>query len=300
LHATAQCEELESNQFWNLYIDASSPPGTLYIYKRLTHRPWLTSNHPVETPATTTLGFLWETVPPSSEEDGEKPNLSSIPKEPIYRLQCPPYVHLLEEYPASCQALFEPETLKVFTEEALRIPQWTPWPETHHYSVSSDGNTKPWTVFPLCYCFPSNQPENLAWVEATKTCCPRSCQLLQDILGITLRTALFSRLAPHATLEAHTGWADLANHVLRLHIPLVIPPGGLCGTWVDGCVETHAHARPLLFDDSKIHRAFNYSDEPRVVLIVDLERESHLPIGRATGGHSEELDSFIQQMSMPR
>ena len=91
----------------------------------------------------------------------------------------------------------------------------------------------------------------------------------------------------------------MANHVLRLHIPLVVPEGGLCGTWVDGCVETHAVGRPLLFDDSKIHRAFNYSDQSRVVLIVDVARNpSAMPIGTATGGHSDELDRFIQQMNM--
>jgi hypothetical protein len=104
---------------------------------------------------------------------------------------------------------------------------------------------------------------------------------------------------------------------------LIIPQqeAGLCGTWVDGCVETHQVGRPVLFDDSKIHRAFHYSSssssnnnnttnnnnnksnnnetQMRIVLIVDLERPSHLPLGHATGGHSEELDAFIQQMSMP-
>ena len=57
--------------------------------------------------------------------------------------------------------------------------------------------------------------------------------------------------------------------------------------------------QPLLFDDSKIHRAFNYSsNESRIVLIVDLERPNTLPLGCATGGHSEGLDSFIQQMQI--
>jgi aspartyl/asparaginyl beta-hydroxylase (cupin superfamily) len=141
---------------------------------------------------------------------------------------------------------------------------------------------------------------------------PRTRKLLEDLVGTRyLRTALFSRLAPHSVLEAHTGWADLANHVLRLHIPLVVPRGGdgchdddnddgLCGTWVDGCVETHAVGRALLFDDSKIHRAFNYSNADRLVLIVDLARPEHLPPGYASGGHSEELDAFIAQMSVPK
>ena len=132
-----------------------------------------------------------------------------------------------------------------------------------------------------------------------------------------LRTALFSQLAPGSVLEEHTGWADLANHVLRLHIPLIVPTNNsnssnidnnndndnsnddLCGTWVDGCVETHAVGRPLLFDDSKIHRAFNYSDGNRIVLIVDIARPERLPLGTAESGHTDELDAFIQQMNIP-
>jgi hypothetical protein len=68
---------------------------------------------------------------------------------------------------------------------------------------------------------------------------------------------------------------------------------GLCGAWVDGCVNTHEGGRIMVFDDSKVHRAFNYSDGERVVLIIDLERPQDLPIGTATGGHSDELDDFI-------
>eukprot|EP00525_Craspedostauros_australis_P000036 CAMPEP_0198119780 /NCGR_PEP_ID=MMETSP1442-20131203/26958_1 /TAXON_ID= /ORGANISM="Craspedostauros australis, Strain CCMP3328" /LENGTH=128 /DNA_ID=CAMNT_0043778317 /DNA_START=38 /DNA_END=425 /DNA_ORIENTATION=- len=112
--------------------------------------------------------------------------------------------------------------------------------------------------------------------------------------------ALFSQLQPNTVLEAHSGWADLANHVVRLHIPLVVPEeeAGLCGLWVDGCMDIHRQGVPMVFDDSKIHRAFNYSDSSsRIVLIVDLERPPSLPIGRSTGGHSDELDKFIARMS---
>ena len=71
-------------------------------------------------------------------------------------------------------------------------------------------------------------------------------------------------------------------------------------TWVDGCVETHANGRIICFDDSKTHRAFNYTEEERVVLIVDLLRPGHenkFPVGTATGGHTDELDSFINQFT---
>merc|ERR1712129_331444 len=94
----------------------------------------------------------------------------------------------------------------------------------------------------------------------------------------------------------HTGWADLANHVLRLHLPIISSHYNECGVWVDGCVEYQTQKRIILFDDSKCHRAFNYSlDCERIVLILDLVRPSNLPKGYATGAHTEELDLFIQQ-----
>jgi hypothetical protein len=354
-----------SSSSFNHHSGNPHPPGTLYIYKRLASRPQFLSTPPPSSDAlttstttttqqeqpTTVLGCLWERIDPSPSPSSSPSSSMPVeelllltsppPPEPTYRLSCPPYLNFFEEYPKPCHALFAPESLEIFRQEALRIPQWTPWPETQHYSSGSgnsgsgnNGNgtqTKPWTVFPLCYCFPANQPQNRKWVEATLAHCPNTCRLLEDCLGPTLRTALFSQLAPNTVLEPHTGWADLANHVLRLHIPLVVPSTSsslsscdndnnnhnnnndtmLCGTWVDGCVETHKVGRPLLFDDSKIHRAFNYSSSSssdttttkpitRIVLIVDLERPKDLPLGTATGGHSEELDAFIQQMSVPQ
>jgi hypothetical protein len=331
LHAMVHCDALESNGgcFTNQIPgagggDDAPPPATLYIYKRLPSRPGFSVQAPPSPPPP---GCLWETVMPgdngeTNDKDGKDNN--NIPPEEettttpiITRLQCPPYLNLAQVYPPHVhQQLLSTQALQVFTQEALSIPQWTPWPETQHYSssVDDDGQTTPtWTVFPLCYCFPSNDVSKRTWVDQTRTFCPKTCELLERTLGPLLRTALFSRLKPNTTLAAHTGWADLANHVLRLHIPLVVPTtttttttplslvGSCCGTWVDGCVEMHSEGRPILFDDSKIHRAFNYSQEQeRIVLIVDMERPESLPVGYATGGHSEELDAFIQQMNVPK
>jgi len=280
--------------------------------------------------AVVTKGCLWEETKEENEYGGgdKEKKVDGIDDNNViesskktdhknrrYRLVSPPYLDLDEEYSGAnlFSKLFSKEALQIFTEDALSVPQWTPWPETAHYRVSSFCNDKPWTVFPLCHCFPANKPENFTWVPATKSFVPRTCQLLEEILRCGdgqsyLRTALFSQLAPRSVLEEHTGWADLANHVLRLHIPLIVPNHSaandgnddLCGTWVDGCVETHAVGRPLLFDDSKIHRAFNYSDDIRIVLIVDLARPDRLPLGTALSGHTEELDAFIQQMTTPK
>jgi Aspartyl/Asparaginyl beta-hydroxylase len=105
----------------------------------------------------------------------------------------------------------------------------------------------------------------------------RRQQRQQQQNGNLLWTALFSRLGADSVLEAHTGWADLANHVVRVHVPVAVPPrpAHLCGTWVDGCVQHHAAGDLIAFDDSKIHRAFNYHpDQDRIVLILDLARSA--------------------------
>ena len=60
-----------------------------------------------------------------------------------------------------------------------------------------------------------------------------------------------------------------------------------------------SRAVPLCFDDSKVHRAFNYSkQDDRIVLILDLARPGKLPLaGTATGGHTDEVDDFINSVS---
>lgn len=55
----------------------------------------------------------------------------------------------------------------------------------------------------------------------------------------------------------------------------------------------HAEQEILVFDDSKLHRAFNNSADERLVLIVDMLRPPGIAPGTADGGHTPELDSFI-------
>jgi aspartyl/asparaginyl beta-hydroxylase (cupin superfamily) len=223
----------------------------------------------------------------------------------------PPFYDAMTEFP-ELNSIFD--HIDVIQEEALEITQWTAWPEEQHYSaVGSNedvGNgdvdgaitSVPWTVFPLCYCFPASDVSKRTWVPLTTQAVPRTTEILKRLESCRLRTALFSRLAPGARLFAHTGWEDLANHVLRVHIPVILPSASvesadpaasLCGLWVDGVVQTLAPSELVCFDDSKMHWAFNYDEEERVVLILDFERPPDTPPGTASGGHTEELDRFI-------
>ncbi|ETK90572.1 hypothetical protein F441_05831 [Phytophthora nicotianae CJ01A1] len=191
------------------------------------------------------------------------------------------------------------DTLKdnynVILEEMQAVQQmatWPFWPEKHYTEGDSE-----WRVFPFCYTFPAYDASKTTWVSTTCSMCPRTAEILKSLPNI--RTALFSKLGPNTTLTAHRGWADLANHVLRVHFPLVVPtlPNGdpCCAMVVGGETTYHAEREFIVFDDSKLHYAFNHHpDETRLVLIIDFYRPDQLPRGRARGGHSDELDEFIE------
>ena len=288
--------------------DLGNMNTTLLVYRHLPPRDILSSRSPVDGTSCVKKGkspyFFIETyqAPREDEADGRLPPVQ-------HRMVSPPYQAHGDIYPRLLDAILTEENLRAITEEALSIPLWTAWPEKSHYSSPEDEDVQDrqnspypatWTVFPLCHTFPADNLANRHMIGKTCAFAPRTSALLRD-LGPALRTALFSRLEPKTTLSAHTGWEDLANHVLRVHIPLVVPDGdqndGLCGTWVDGCVETHRRGEVVCFDDSKVHRAFNYTGGERIVLIIDLARPDSFPIGTATGGHTEELDKFIKEVA---
>lgn len=302
LHSTIQLDTREnlfqalhqtSNYEANDVTDCSSSGAvSLFVYRKLPPRDVLNSagDEPIKYPGCLVETFLDQ---PEETDDGDV----DLPIEPILsqRMVSPPYLNHDEEFPGLLDPLLR--RIDDIRREAKLIPQWTAWPEKNHYSSGEEGTGASWTVFPLCYTFPANDVTQRKFIDKTCAFVPDTIALLQGI-GMPLRTALFSRLDPNTKLGTHTGWSDLANHVIRVHIPLVVPGGDVCGTWVDGCVETQDVGRIVCFDDSKVHRAYNYSEtEERVVLIIDLERPSNLPQGTAKGGHTNELDAFIKELT---
>mmetsp|Transcript_7307 Transcript_7307/g.12744 ORF Transcript_7307/g.12744 Transcript_7307/m.12744 type:complete len:364 (+) Transcript_7307:226-1317(+) len=204
----------------------------------------------------------------------------------------PRYPDWKEHYPELQLLLDNIEDIKEEL-DALMTGRWTPWPEQSLYkAVDQNGD---WKVIPLMHTFPAWNPARTRLIESNVAACPRTMDLLQQLPG--LRTALFSRLGPKTRLSYHQGWADLSNHVIRIHLPLVMPnqrdfPNS-CGMVVEDEIKFHQPGELLAFDDSKLHKAFNASDEERVLLIFDLMRPENMPKGVAWGGHTEQLDMFI-------
>ena len=77
-------------------------------------------------------------------------------------------------------------------------------------------------------------------------------------------TVIFSILAPRTRIPAHTG---VSNTRATVHLPLVVPEG--CRFRVGGETRPWVEGRAWAFDDTIEHEAWNDSDRPRAILIID-------------------------------
>ena len=99
--------------------------------------------------------------------------------------------------------------------------------------------------------------------------CPATASVLKRVPGLVL--AFFSILEPGAMLKPHRG---MYKGMLRYHLGVRIPKTNRpCGLTVGGEYRPWGNGQAFVFDDSVEHFAQNESGEPRVVLIVDFERE---------------------------
>ena len=95
-------------------------------------------------------------------------------------------------------------------------------------------------------------------------------------------TAFFSVLRPRTHLPAHNG---VTNSRAIIHLPLIVPEG--CRFRVGGETREWRVGEAWAFDDTIEHEAWNDSDEPRVILILDawnpLLTEAEKAVARAIG-----------------
>lgn len=100
--------------------------------------------------------------------------------------------------------------------------------------------------------------------------CPRTSAVLESVELCRIEDdapeICFSVIAPRTELKAHHG---VTNMRLVLHLPLLVPEG--CALSVAGGGEHWwREGEFMLFDDTYLHSAFNRSDTPRVILLMDL------------------------------
>ncbi len=110
-------------------------------------------------------------------------------------------------------------------------------------------------------------------MEKNCAICPVTSSALSGIPGMT--TAFFSILLPGKSIPIHRG---PFCGVLRYHLGVKVPaPADSCGIEVGGERAHWQEGKSLIFDDTYLHRAWNASDQVRVVLFVDFRRPLRFP-----------------------
>lgn len=99
--------------------------------------------------------------------------------------------------------------------------------------------------------------------------CPRTAAMLAklSLADIPGRgpTAFFSVLKPRTRIPPHTGVSNIRSIV---HLPLIVPEN--CGFRVGGETRAWREGEAWVFDDTIEHEAWNDSDRPRAILILDV------------------------------
>ena len=145
------------------------------------------------------------------------------------------------------------EALEPYVAEGNRQPLEGKWRELHH--------SRRWGVYFLWR-------EGIAYPEHLARC-PRTVAALEswprcDVPGCG-PSAMFSILDAKTRIPAHTG---VNNTRLVVHLPLIVPPG--CGFRVGAEQCEWQPGKAFVFDDTIEHEAWNNSDVPRAVLILDI------------------------------
>jgi aspartate beta-hydroxylase len=152
-------------------------------------------------------------------------------------------INLLQEGPAVLSPYVD-------TQANITLPQWR---ELNH--------SRRWGVYNLWWegvPFPDHIarfPRTVAALEKWPRCEVPSCS----------PTAVFSILDAKTRIPAHTG---VSNTRLIVHLPLIVPSG--CGFRVGAERREWHSGKAFIFDDTFEHEAWNDSDEPRAVLILDI------------------------------
>jgi aspartyl/asparaginyl beta-hydroxylase (cupin superfamily) len=200
-----------------------------------------------------------------------------------------PWLEQLEAATADIREEFE----RVFAEDAASLepyiayPQGVPldqWAELNH--------SRRWSVF---YLWRDGKP-----LEDHLRRCPRTAQLLASLPLLDIQgyapTVFFSILDAKSHIPAHTG---VTNTRVIVHVPLIIPPG--CRFRVGSTTREWQAGAAWVFDDTIEHEAWNDSDVPRAILILDIwnpyltAAERDLVRGTVTGIAKYYGDSSEQQ-----
>lgn len=109
--------------------------------------------------------------------------------------------------------------------------------------------------------------------------CPRTTAAVERIPG--LLSAFYSIHTPGTLVPEHRG---VSKTIINCHLPLDVPgEAEVCGIEIDGRTYGWREGETLIFDDTYRHSAWNQTERPRVILLVQFQRPLQFP-GSILGG----------------
>lgn len=138
------------------------------------------------------------------------------------------------------------------------------WIKSWGTSNPSIGNTD-WLNYGLVY-YKTEFSQNTAH-------CPKTIVLLREI-SEHINICGFSLLLPNTEILPHTDDTGISHGSLAMHLGLVIPSKNLCQLAVQDhnqtyCCKEEQEGKMIVFDATYEHGAYNYSNEPRIILYID-------------------------------
>lgn len=100
---------------------------------------------------------------------------------------------------------------------------------------------------------------------------PRTMALLQQVPSLNL--ALFAVLMPGKQLNRHH---DPFAYTLRYSLGLSTPNDERCGLKINDFHYTWRDGDSIIFDETYLHSAYNHTDQPRIILMTDIDRPLRL------------------------
>lgn len=109
------------------------------------------------------------------------------------------------------------------------------------------------------------------WDQAAKNKYPTLNQFVEE-LGDVCRSAGYSILEAGGNVITHTDTEEGHENYVIVHVPLIVPDGDVgfyenneAGKWIEG--------ECFILDVESPHSIWNYTDKPRVVILLELLKE---------------------------
>ena len=139
----------------------------------------------------------------------------------------------------------------------------------------------------------------IKWYDNTVTTAlnlaPETCKVIDKCPNV--RAAMFSMLEPGKRIPLHKG---PFKGCLRYHLGLKIPKDHKnCYIEVDDVKYSWYEGEGLVFDDTYKHAVYNNTNEPRIILFVDIVRPMNYPMNKVNSFLLENASfaSFIKDVN---